>query len=93
LDLIVDVERLPEVLDAIAGYNFMTVTSVHLTEVDPFELARQGFVYGSAPVARVRIHIETIWLREWTRRFMPKAIKQALGVPVEEPQANTIDVS
>ncbi len=93
LDLIVDVERLPEVLDAIAGYNFMTVTSLHLTEVDPFELARQGFVYGSAPVARVRMHIETIWLREWTRQFMPKAIKQALGVPVEEPQANTIDVS
>jgi hypothetical protein len=83
--LVVENHRLPQVLDEIAKYNFMTVTGLQLKAVNPFEALAQGFFYGPEPVTEVHLNIETIWLREWTREFMPKATRQALGIPLASP--------
>lgn len=80
LEMIVDAERLPEVLDALGQYNFMTVIALSIGPVDAYEAARSGYFYGSAPLAHVSLRLETIWLRAWTSQFMPKSIKRALGV-------------
>jgi hypothetical protein len=81
LELIVETARLPLVLDALANQNFMTVTDLHLSQVDPYAAAQHGYFYGTAPVSNVRVQLETIWLRSWTQQFMPQSVKQALGVP------------
>jgi hypothetical protein len=80
MELVVDTQRLPEVLDAICSYNFFTVTSMRLSAVDPFDDVQSGFFYGSAPVTKVSLTIETVWLREWTMQYMPPQIKEALGI-------------
>jgi len=81
--LIIDSERLPEVFDALAKYNFMTITNARVETEDLFLAIKDGYFYGSKPVSRVKLELETIWFREWTTQFMPLELKQALGIPVE----------
>jgi hypothetical protein len=80
LELVVETERLPQIIDAISSYNFMTVTSMNLSPADPFAAAGDGFFYGTKPVSTVNMTIETIWLRAWTKESMPKSIKQQLKI-------------
>lgn len=86
LQMIVDTRRIPEVLDALAQYNFMTVTSLNLRTVDTFQAAGAGFFYGSEPVSELDLIVETVWLRAWTRDFMPDEIKTTLSIPVKSAQ-------
>ena len=88
LDVVVETARLPQVLDALAKYNFITVTEVHLQEIDPFDAAQGGYFYGAAPVCGAHLVLETIWLRSWTAPFMPRTVKQVLGVPIEPAPAS-----
>ena len=81
--LIIDSERLPEAFDALAKYNFMTITNARVEPADLFFAIKGGYFYGSRPVSRVTLELETIWFREWTTQFMPLELKQALGIPVE----------
>ena len=46
----------------------------------PLGLAILGVV-----VASGSLRLETIWLRPWTTQFMPDAVRQALGVPLDPP--------
>ncbi len=89
LGLIVDIDRLPEVMDSIAKQNFFTVIDMDIESADPFEDVREGFMYGSDPVMRVSMLIETVWLREWTTEYMPDDLKTALGIalPPSPPDA------
>jgi hypothetical protein len=82
LDLVVDTERLPAVIDALSQYNFFTVTSLSVRPEDSFAAAREGYIYGPAPVSEVHMVLETIWLRDWIAPYMPDDLKSALGVPI-----------
>jgi hypothetical protein len=87
LVIVVESARVPEVFDALARQNFMTVISpVHVETLDLFEAIGDGYFYGSAPVSQLTLTVETIWLREWTAQFMPVELRQALGIPVKAPQ-------
>lgn len=77
--LVVTTRMLPEVLNAIARENFMTVIDVKLTPADAFAEAADGFVYGAEPVSRVILRIESVWLREWLGKLMPKELQAARG--------------
>ncbi len=81
--------RLPQVFDALATQNFMTVTNVRLVPADPFAAAREGFVYGAEPVSTVTATIETVWMRDWTAQHMPAATRTALGIASSTPDAPT----
>jgi hypothetical protein len=85
LVLIVDSTRIPEVLDAIAGQNFFTVVDLTMEPVDPFEAAASGYMYGSAPVCRLSLTIDTVWLRQWTSESMPEETKKVLRIPLPQP--------
>jgi transposase InsO family protein len=63
---VADTAQLPAVFDALARQNFMTVTNVRLSSADAFAAARDGYLYGPAPVSQVTATVETIWLRDWT---------------------------
>ena len=88
VNLVVATTMLPEVLDAIARQNFMTVVSVAVRPADAFAAVDDGYLYGAAPVSDVRLVIESIWLREWTGKLMPaelQAIKGTNGRTTEDP--------
>lgn len=86
LELIVDTSKIPEVLDALARWNFMTVIHLKTTPADPYLAAANGYYYGSAPVSLVLMTLETVWFRQWTTPFMPAAVREYLGAA--EPQVS-----
>ena len=79
--LIVDSEKMPEVFDALARYNFITILDASVQTVNLFDAIRSGYFYGSRPVSLIRLDLETVWFRAWTTEFMPPELKAALGVP------------
>ncbi len=80
--LVIETARLPEFFDALARRNFMTVLDVKVQPADAFAAARDGFIYGKAPVSTVSMTVESVWLREWTAPLMPADVRTALGITV-----------
>lgn len=83
LEVIVDTQRLPTLLDAITATNLMTVLDLDIERVEPAADLLEGYDYGPDHVVRARVLIETIWFRDWIAPYMPAAVKAARGV--EEP--------
>jgi hypothetical protein len=89
LDIVVETAPIPEVIDAIAQQNFMTVIWLRLNPVDSYEAARDGYYYGPEPVSHLSLQVETVWLRSWTAEHMPAATRSALGImstPLHSPE-------
>jgi len=91
LDAVVAPARLPILIQALGEQNFMTVTSVKITDIDAWEDLKKGYYYGPEHVARAVIDIETVWLREWTKEFMPDELRETLGIPREDETADEDD--
>ena len=88
LGLIVDSARLPEVLDAAARYNLMTVVDLDVSPVDVWADLEQGYYYGQDHVVRLDIELEVLYLRAWTAPLMPDIIRQEIGLPPHrEPES------
>ncbi|MBC7834959.1 MAG: hypothetical protein H7Y88_07645 [Phycisphaerales bacterium] len=88
IDVIVSSKHLPHFIDALAETNFMTVLDVDLTNVEPLDELKLGYYYGDDHIVRAVVQVETIWLRDWTRLFMPLEVKADRGVfadPVAPP--------
>lgn len=85
LTAVVAPERLPRFIDALARTNFMTVTGVRLSPVDPGAELAAGYFFGAEHVARAEILIETVWLRAWLKEFMPAPVRAGLGIPEDAP--------
>ncbi|MBX3408789.1 MAG: hypothetical protein KF859_02750 [Phycisphaeraceae bacterium] len=86
---VVSSARLNDFLNAITRTNFMTVTSLNLAEVSVWDDLRDGYYYGTEHVVRATLEIETIWLRSWMLKYMPRAVRGALGVPGEDGDAGS----
>lgn len=84
LRAVVASSKLPDVVKAFADTNLMTVTDMDISDVDLWGDLRDGYFYGSEPVVRVEMTVETIWLRSWTEPMMPDSVKKRLGIPVED---------
>lgn len=84
LDVVVSSARLNEFLASISRTNFMTVTSMSIESVDPWDDLRQGYYYGKEHVVLARLEIESVWLRAWTQPLMPKSLKERLGITEPE---------
>ncbi len=82
VSMIVDYQRLPDVFEALAKTNFMSVLKIELKDVDEYEELKKGFVYGWNDVVEARMLIETLWLRQWTVRSMPFEVRRRLGIPI-----------
>ncbi|MCZ6835228.1 MAG: hypothetical protein O7G85_05575 [Planctomycetota bacterium] len=88
LVLLVDSTRVPEVLDAISSENFFTVVDLEMEPTDPYQAASEGFMFGSAPISKLTLTIDTVWLRQWTTEKMPEGLKKTLGLPIEQPKTD-----
>lgn len=80
LEIVVSSKRLPAFLNALAATNFISVLDVQLSPVDANADLRGGFFYGSEHVVRANLSLETIWLREWRKGWMPLEVKRALAM-------------
>jgi len=80
LVLVIETAKLTDVIDALARRNFIAVLDLDLTPEDHYAAAGEGYFYGREPVSLLRLRLETVWLRSWTREFMPAEVKAALGV-------------
>ncbi len=71
--------RIPQVFDALAKQNFITITMASIRPEDPFAAAEDGYIYGPAHVSVVKLRLESVWLREWTGPLMPDPVRKRLG--------------
>jgi len=84
LRCIVDTQRIPEILNGYAKYNFSTVVDLDLRPIDKFDALANGYDYGPASVSELTIVLETVWLRSWTTEFMPNTVKDELSIPYDK---------
>lgn len=87
IKVVVSAKNLPKFLNALAQTNFISVLDVDLLAVDSNDELKKGYYYGEEPVLRATIRLETLWMREWTRKIMPKEVRDELGVPDPNPPA------
>lgn len=88
LGLVVDSSRLPQIVDAAARYNLITVADLDISPVDVWDDLERGYYYGQDHVVRLDIELELIYLRAWTAPLMPNVIRQEIGLPPHpEPEA------
>jgi hypothetical protein len=81
-DLVVDVEAtaVPIFLKTLATNRFITVLEMDMDAVDSQMLKFEGYVYGDRPVVQLKLRCEALFLRQWSMKYMPPAIKRMLGV-------------
>lgn len=85
LELIVSPKNLPALFDALTKTNYMTVLRCDMDKLDPEADLKVGYYYGDDHVVKATIQIETIWLRAWTKKYMPKTVRTALNIPEDKP--------
>ena len=88
LSLIVDSERIPEIMDAAARYNLITVTDLDVSSINVWNHLELGYYYGQDHVVRLDLELELVYLRAWTAPLMPNSVRAELGLqPHPEPEA------
>jgi len=85
LDVLVDSNRLTQLINAFAATDFMTVVDLDVESLNPYDDLAYGFYYGDDYLVLARLRIETIWIRSWTRSYMPESVRRLMGVPDEPP--------
>jgi len=77
---VVETSKIPALMNALAKRNFVVVTDVRVTPVDPFAAIAEGYYYGAKePVSLVTLTIDSAWLRQWTGPLMPDPVRKQLG--------------
>ncbi len=84
--LVIDIEaaRVPAFIEALQKTNFMTVIKAEITDLDEYEMLREGYVYGHADTVQAKLIVESLWFRNWTEDFMPKIVKEKLLIILPE---------
>ena len=80
LVVVMETAELPQLVNALARQNFITITDLKLQPTSAFEAADFGYMFGDQPVSLVTMTLETIWFRKWTAAWMPQDVRDALGV-------------
>lgn len=91
LVVIVSSRQLPRVLAAFPKTNFITVVGVDMEHVPSLPLLERGYDVGGDHLVRATIRLETAWLRDWTKKFMPPSVRTALGIPDDPPPAENAE--
>jgi hypothetical protein len=68
ISLIMDTQRIPQLLNNLGRANFATPIVRQITAIDPVDsLENGGYVYGrGVDLAQVDLLVESLWLRRWT---------------------------
>ncbi len=93
--VLVDAARIPAVLNAFGTTNLMSVLGAHIDgNVDTRADLQAGYAYSREEerIVRLRLKIESLWLREWMGAFMPIEARSAMGYPDAPPPEVVPDV-
>lgn len=71
-----DVER---VIQELERRRLITVNLSEVTAVNAALLQQQGYYFGTEPVVTLTLKCEDLFMRDWTRQYMPQSIKQFLN--------------
>jgi hypothetical protein len=82
--LILAKDDLTRTLQEISSGGFLTIRDLKIERADVYGSLQQGYLYGATPVVRVDLTIETIWLRSWTKDFMPDVVRAGLGIDIDK---------
>jgi len=88
LSLIVDSQRISDIIDAAARYNLMTVVDLDISAVNVWNHLDLGYYYGQDHVVQLDLDLELVYLRAWTAPLMPDSVRLELGLeahPEPEP--------
>ncbi len=89
VELVVSAARLPELFNAFASVNFMTIDGdFSLSAVDPWKDLEEGYYYGEEPVVKISFRVESIYLRSWLAPIMPEQARRVLNVAYTEPKTD-----
>lgn len=67
VSLIMDVRKIPLLLNALTRVNFQTPIVTRIVDIDEYEEFAKGYFYGQGvDVAQVDLLIESLWMRRWT---------------------------
>ncbi len=79
----VDADKIDQVLKSLSRNRFVTVQDVEVVGIDSGVAFSEGYLYGSAPIARLTVQCEMLFLRDWTVELMPYSVRQFLGAAVK----------
>ncbi len=85
----VDARQIPLLLSELQRGKLVTVTQMDMVPVDSAARFLDGYIYGNAPVVELTLQCEAIFMRAWTKDFMPEEIKNFLHVAPTTPAAPT----
>lgn len=71
-----DVER---VIQELERRRLITVNLSEVTALNAALLQQQGYYFGTEPVVTLTLKCEELFMRDWTRQYMPQSIKQFLN--------------
>ncbi|MGD9693491.1 MAG: hypothetical protein AB7G17_08120 [Phycisphaerales bacterium] len=94
--LLVDAARIPAVVNAFSATNLMSVVGAHVDgNVDTHADLQSGFAYSREEerIVRLRLKIESLWLREWLAAYVPTSVKSVMGYPDAPPPEVTPEAS
>jgi hypothetical protein len=81
VEMNVEADKLPMILEELARGQFMTVVQVvSISAVDSSLYHSLGYFYGNKPIVNVKLKVEDLFLREWMTPLMPPAVRQKLGI-------------
>jgi hypothetical protein len=84
LSLIVDARKIPHILAAFPRAGLMSVVDLSVIEdYDPKSDLSAGYYYGVAPLMRMRMRIETVWMRPWMAPLVPRDVRGLMQIPDE----------
>jgi hypothetical protein len=71
MTLDVDAAKVPQVIDALQSGQFVTVLTTQVQAIDSTDMVLNRYRYGKAPVVRLTMVCEDLFLRGWTKFYQP----------------------
>jgi hypothetical protein len=76
----VDATKVNQVLETLSKRTLMTVTEENMYTLSSEAESAKGYLYGRDPVVRLELRVDAPFFREWTKPWMPDAVKMQLGI-------------
>ncbi|HXE55635.1 MAG TPA: hypothetical protein VN541_21605 [Tepidisphaeraceae bacterium] len=85
LTLNVEASKVNQVIQALERSRLITVYATDVQSVNSVQQEQDGYFFGPNPVVTLTMQCEELFMRDWTRQYMPPSIRQMLNV--QEPPA------
>jgi len=80
-----DQRQIPLILRELQRDKLTSVLGIEISPIDAGADDAQGFMYGVAPVVRLSITLESLFMRKWTLPLMPEEVKTELHIAPPAP--------